>query len=30
VGVQWPIEATPLLAAKDMAGQPLGSAATFS
>ena len=30
VGVQWPIDAAPLLAAKDMAGRPLGQAATFS
>jgi dTDP-4-dehydrorhamnose 3,5-epimerase len=29
VGVQWPIGAPPLLAAKDMAGLPLGSAASF-
>lgn len=30
VGVSWPIDATPLLAAKDMAGKPLSEAATFS
>ena len=30
VGVQWPIDAAPLLAAKDMAGRPLANAATFS
>ena len=29
VGVQWPIDSAPLLAAKDLAGQPLDSAATF-
>ena len=29
VGVTWPIEAPPLLAAKDMAGKPLSEAATF-
>jgi len=29
VGIQWPIGADPLLAAKDVAGLPLGSAATF-
>ena len=29
VGVTWPIEAPPLLAAKDMTGKPLSEAATF-
>jgi dTDP-4-dehydrorhamnose 3,5-epimerase len=29
VGIQWPIGAAPLLAAKDVAGLPLGHAATF-
>ena len=29
VGVQWPLEVTPLLAAKDMAGLPLASASAF-
>ena len=30
VGVQWPVAAPPLLAAKDQAGLPLQSAATFA
>ncbi|PKO61802.1 MAG: dTDP-4-dehydrorhamnose 3,5-epimerase [Betaproteobacteria bacterium HGW-Betaproteobacteria-18] len=30
VGVQWPLEAAPLLAAKDLAGLPLHGAATFA
>ena len=29
VGVKWPLDGTPLLAAKDMAGKPLASASTF-
>jgi dTDP-4-dehydrorhamnose 3,5-epimerase len=29
VGVQWPIDGTPLLAAKDIAGKTLAAAATF-
>ena len=29
VGVNWPLDGTPLLAAKDMAGLPLASASTF-